>query len=188
MYRFLLLGFAAMLLLGGCAETGTYQIMTSGNYDQAAELYAAELQKNPDDSRLAVLYGYALYKGGHYELAYDALKPLAETPKQAAYANFWAGLAALRMEDSTKFHAAWGKWYKAHPEDYETADVMHGYQAEFMGSLKGRAFMADEIEQKMTEAYSKDCYIRAKRVGIFGDNESYDDAYNFPPPKRLYLP
>ncbi len=190
MYRYLLILLALALFSGGCSATSAYQLMLAGDYDQAASRYAAELRADPGDARTQVLYGYALYKGGHYPEAYDTLIPQVENLHVGGYASFWAGLAALRMEDTSKLHAAWVMWRKTHVDDLETSKVMDDNKAYlFSGTLTGHAYQADEIEKAMNMAYAKDDYVRNKnafRRSAFSEDYPYDSLVPLFP--KLYLP
>ena len=176
--------------LGGCTAIGAYQAILAEDYEQAAARYAAEIRADPGNVRNVVLYGYSLYKGGHCQEAYDALMPLAEDWRVGSYASFWAGLAALRLEDSVKFRAAWSVWNKAHPKDFETMRIMDDGWARLSGrDLIGYGFLADEIERDMNAANAKDDHVRSQsmfRGGLFDDGYPYNSLTPLPP--KPYLP
>ena len=166
LHRFHSVLFLASLALvlafvSGCAQPTPYQQLMRGEYDRAAFEYAHRLRINPDDQRSAVFLGYAYYKGGHYDMAYTQLMPLVELNRVAGFASFWAGLAALRMENSQKLVEAWSRWKKMHGMDYETLKVFREFQAELTNrDLTGLAFLAEEIERCMNDAYALDEYAR----------------------------
>ena len=138
-----LLVMITISLLPGCAGSRAYQSVLSGDYDRAAFEYGHTLRQNPSDSRTGVLYGYCLYKGGHYEQAYQALEPLF-TSRNSSFAVFWAGLAAMKMNDAEKLNMAWSQWAPAYPGDYFTVQTMRTYKAEAVSmSLKAEGFMPD---------------------------------------------
>jgi predicted Zn-dependent protease len=161
--------------------------MTSGDYDRAALEYARQLQKNPSDSRTGVLYGYSLYKGGHYEQAWPALEPLF-TGRHSSYAPFWAALAAIQAGDAEKLNNAWNLWRKAHPSDYFTVRVMRAYKAEAVRMRFGAENLrADDVEKDMAEANAKDDWSRGHS---FFHRSMFDSPYDglAPLPPLPYLP
>lgn len=166
--------------LAACAVSRGGQYLARGEYDRAAFEYAHELRQNPGNGRIAVLQGYAYYKGGKYQAAYEALMPQTENYRMAGYAAFWAGLAALKMEDGVKLTEAWSRWQKDDARDYESMMVFRGYQSILSNrDLSGLAYLADQIEFDMNGAYAKDEYVR-KRLNSRGSSimgESYYGSF-----------
>lgn len=181
----------ATLLVTGCVGSRAGQSLRQGDYNRAIFEYDHELRQNPGNSRVAVLRGFALYRAERYQECYDSLLALAEQEYRVrGFATFWAGLAALCMEDGEKLTQAWALWSKQDALDYESLGVFRYWQAELTGrDLTGFAHLAAQVEADMSAAYAKDEYVRhrmnSRRTQFMGDTY-YDHLV--PLRSTLYLP
>lgn len=78
------------------------RLYEKGEYAQASELYAAEVEKNPDDARIQYNYGNSLYREGRFAEARDAFTAALATddPDLQADAFFNLGNALYRLGDT----------------------------------------------------------------------------------------
>ncbi len=106
------------------------QAYQRGEYDRAAELYAAELERSPDNARLQYNYGIVLYRLSRWAEAQDAFTAALRTTDPTLQANAFFNLGnslfqqGLEEEDTFQGRTRQRSWWEQAREAYSNAQAL----------------------------------------------------------------